>query len=141
MRLPTSNLQQSRRVLAQDHPPLRAADVDVIEEFYWPLVPHIEAVVAAEHDALRAYFLNQEFHHRFRVHDRIVREALHIRAWRLGKVQLFDLSANLRAVIGSSDQHRQGPSAMRQGNLQFRMTIQDAAKNQMATRDGRVEWI
>ncbi len=109
-------------------------------EFYRSLVAHIEAVVAAEHDAFRADFLNQELHHRFRVHDRIVREALR-RRLAAGASAAIDLCANLGAVIGSSNQHGQRP-AVRQTNLQFPDGDPEPRRQKSGgSYDGRVEWI
>src|SRR5437899_11824026 len=56
-------------------------------------------------------------------------------------MQRFDLRTNLCAVIDSSDQHGERAAAMRQADLQFRMAIQHAAKDQVAGGQRGVEWI
>ena len=57
-------LQHSRRIAAQNHLSLGAGQVDLLEELYRPVVAHIEAIIAAEHNAFRAHLLYKEFHHR-----------------------------------------------------------------------------
>src|ERR1700674_1380687 len=56
-----SESQQPRRIFAEDHFALCVWQIDLFEKLQRALDSHVEAIVAADHYAPRAYFADHEF--------------------------------------------------------------------------------
>ena len=82
----TLKLEEPGRIAAQNHLALCAGQVDLLEKLHRPVIAHREAVVTAEHDALRPHLFDHELHNRLRVGDCVIGEALKVSAGRLRQV-------------------------------------------------------
>ncbi len=118
---------------------MRARYIYLIQEMHRPFVPHVEAVVAPDHDALGAHLADHELHDGFRVDQGVKREPLQIFARRLRQPQLFDFRPHCRTVVNASHQHQQHAAAVRQAELKLRVPVEYATENKVAGGDGGVE--
>src|ERR1700693_1522603 len=134
-----SKFQQFRRRTSEDHLALGAGEVDLLEKLDGALIAHVEAEVAADHDALGAHFLDHELHDLLGMDDGVVEESVQIRARSLGK--LLDLRAHLPAVVDAADQDEQSPAAMGPAEAEVGMAVEHAAEDEVARGDGRVDGI
>src|SRR5258708_611204 len=57
-----SELEDSCGVFTEEQLALGGCHIHLIQKMHRPFVPHVQAIVAADHDAVGAYFADHELH-------------------------------------------------------------------------------
>jgi hypothetical protein len=103
-------------------------------------VAHVEAVVAAHHDAVRAHELDEVLQNFGGVADRVVREATEVRA-EGPPGHALRLRSDALPVREATEEDRQCASGVRQAHLELRKPIEYAAEHEVGSRHRGVERI
>src|SRR5437773_12257610 len=112
-----SDPKQAAGVAAEDLLAIGRAQTGLHDDVPRPLVPHVEAVVAAEHDAIGSHQPDEEPEELRRVTDRVVVEPAHILAE--GPLRrVLDLLTNRLAVLEATPEVRQRPTGAGENDVE-----------------------
>lgn len=134
-----SKVQQTCGVAPNDQALLIIRQSETIQEAHGLLIAHVEAIVAAKHEAVRPNVPNEKVKGWAGVRDRIVAKPAQVAAGLL--CQALRFRTHRPARIDPPDKDWQSATRVRQGEVQRRILVQHPAQNQMGRSDRGIERI